>query len=237
MRPLRVSLIILWFLIASLGGLLMALFRWGDLDLDRDIARLISGVGLRLARLRVRYEGPAPESMQPCIYVANHQHNMDVLIFGSIYPAQTIVIGKKELIWVPVFGLAFKAAGNILLDRANRSRAMASLAQAVAVIRARRASLLVFPEGTRNRKAEGLLPFKKGAFHMAISTQLPIVPLVCSPLHGALRDLGKRDQEVVIRALPPIPTEGLALKDMEGLMERTREAMLAALRGLRSRHP
>src|SRR6185437_9234683 len=123
---------------------------------------------------------------QPCIYVANHQGSLDIATFGSFYPRKTVVIAKKEILYLPVLNLYFKAAGNLLIDRGNRSRAVASLAKAVRAIREKGASVWIFPEGTRNRTADPILPLKKGAFHMAIEAQVPVVPVICAPIRGIL---------------------------------------------------
>ncbi len=237
---LKAALIIFWFWIASFIGFFMALFRWGDLDLDHDIGRLITGIGLKLAGIRIRLEGGEHlTSYQPCIYVGNHQHAIDVLTLGSVYPRRTITVGKKELIWVPFFGIAFAAAGNILIDRSNRARAMASLERAVQALKEKRASILIFPEGTRNRSSEGLLPFKKGAFHMAIMAGVPIVPIVCQSLNDlpGWKEGKLLGGELRIRVLPPISTQGLTSKDLDRLTTEVRARMEEAFRGLSSHRP
>lgn len=107
-------------------------------------------------------------------------------------------------------------------------------------------SLWVFPEGTRSSKPDPtLLPFKKGAFHLAVQAQVPIVPVVCENYWrlfdgrgkmegGDLRLKGKAWQSglrarLTRAVLPPIPTEGLTVSDVDGLVETTREAMLSTL--------
>ncbi len=91
-------------------------------------------------------------------------------------------------------------------------------------------SIWIAPEGTRNH-GTGLLPFKKGAFHMAIAAQVPIVPIVCAPL-GPLIDWKRRifgPGALPMRILSPIPTTGLTEADLADLSDRVRSAMLAAL--------
>ena len=86
-------------------------------------------------------------------------------------------------------------------------------------MRAERISVWVFPEGHRNG-GPPLLPFKKGSFHLAIAAQVPIVPIVCTPLHDLLD--GHRllvfPGRIRLRVLPPIPTEGLGEEDLGTLI-------------------
>ena len=73
-------------------------------------------------------------------------------------------IGKKSILWMPLFGQIYWLSGNILIDRANRARAFETLAQTAVKIKEKCLSIWIFPEGTRSR-GRGLLPFKAGAFH------------------------------------------------------------------------
>ena len=158
-------------------------FRWGNLNLNHHIAGWIAWGLLKIAAIEVEVIGEEDlYRHQPCIYVSNHQSGFDIATFGSIYPKQTIAIGKKEVLWIPFFGLLFAAAGNVMIDRAQRSKAIASLSQTLTVVRKKKASIWIFPEGTRNSSGIGLLPFKKGAFFMAIEGGMPIVPVVSSSL-------------------------------------------------------
>jgi 1-acyl-sn-glycerol-3-phosphate acyltransferase len=92
-------------------------------------------------------------------------------------------------------------------------------------------SIWVFPEGTRNL-GKGLLPFKKGAFHMAIAAGVPIVP-VCVSNYATHMQLNRWDAgDVLIRSLPPIPTAGLTADDIPGLMQNCQAQMDACIAGM-----
>ncbi|KAF8923964.1 1-acylglycerol-3-phosphate O-acyltransferase [Dissophora ornata] len=90
----------------------------------------------------------------------------------------------------------------------------------------------IFPEGTRSRlETADLLPFKKGAFHLAIQSQHPILPIVAEG-YSHIYDSTKRSfpgGELEIRVLEPIPTTGLTADDVNELMEKTRNVMLKHL--------
>jgi 1-acyl-sn-glycerol-3-phosphate acyltransferase len=232
---LKIALIQLWFVFACGLGVLFSLFRWGDLNLNHDFTKVMAWGMLRIARWKVDVEGGEfLESSQPCVYLANHQGTMDMATFGSIYPHRTLVIAKTELKWVPCVGLFLYAAGNIMIHRQSRSRAIAGLSEAVEQIRRKNASVWVFPEGTRNRTRENMLPFKKGAFYMAVEAGIPLVPVIAQRLTPLL------DQErrilvpgrVRVRVLPPIPTAGIKQDEVEGLIQKTWELMNEAVRGL-----
>lgn len=98
--------------------------------------------------------------------------------------------------------------------------------KAANIIKKDQIKLWIFPEGTRKNTGE-IHPFKKGAFHVAVSAQLPILPVVYSPYYflddrRRTLDSGK----VIISALPPIPTEGLTMDDVDDLMQKVRENMM-----------
>src|SRR5436190_1300474 len=106
MAFVRLVLVVVWFLFACLVGLLWFPFRWGDLDLDHDLARVFSWGMRGLSGVRVEVEGRERlDAGEPVIYVANHQSAFDLATFGSVCPRRTVVIGKKELRWIPLFGI------------------------------------------------------------------------------------------------------------------------------------
>lgn len=85
--------------------------------------------------------------------------------------------------------------------------------------------LWIFPEGTRGN-GEELLPFKKGAFYLAIKSQLPISPIVYSRYYFIDYKKERFDPgEVIMTVLPPISTKGMTMEQMPELMERVRNMM------------
>ncbi|KAF9196233.1 1-acylglycerol-3-phosphate O-acyltransferase [Haplosporangium sp. Z 11] len=126
-----------------------------------------------------------------------------------------------------------KLSNAIFIDRKNHKKAIESTTQAVSDMKKHNSGIWIFPEGTRSRldKAD-LLPFKKGAFHLAIQSGLPVLPII-SQGYSHLYDSSKRyfpGGELEIRVLEPIPTTGLTTDDVNNLMEKTRNLMLKHLK-------
>ena len=128
---------------------------------------------------------------KPQIFMANHQSDFDILIALAHIPVQFRWIAKKELFSIPVFGAAMKSAGYIEIDRYNREKALQSIDEAALCIR-RGKSIMTFPEGTRSRDGE-IKAFKQGAFHLAIKSGVPIVPV---SIIGSGRIMPKRSMKI-----------------------------------------
>src|SRR5690606_22361955 len=129
------------------------------------------------------------------------------------------------------------ATGNILIDRSHNSRAVQRLREAEEAIRERGVSVWMFPEGTRGRKPGKILPFKKGAFYLAIAAQVPIVPIVVSPVLE-LYNVSKRyirSGSIEVRIRPPIHTARLTEKDVPELMEDVHRRMSEAIKELKTK--
>lgn len=116
---------------------------------------------------------------RPAVFIGNHQTELDVLMLGSLFPKYCSVTAKSSLKRVPFLGWFMSLSGSIFIDRNNSKDAREAMAGAANEIRTRRQSVYMFPEGTRSyAKDPTLLPFKKGAFHLAVQAGVPIVPCV-----------------------------------------------------------
>jgi lysophosphatidate acyltransferase len=229
---LRFLLGLLAFVAASAYGISIALFRRDKSRVASDYAHLLGRLQRPALGIRVRAVGVERlQAHRPCIIISNHQSMLDVPILAEVFGPGQVVIAKRELRSIPFFGWLYTVTGNIFLDRGHHERAMKSLREAEEEIRRRKVAVWIFPEGTRGREPGKLLPFKKGAFHLAVRTGAPLIPVVVSPLRPSLDLEGGRLQPgtVEVRVLDPVPTGGLTERDIPRLMDEARHRMGAAL--------
>lgn len=189
--------------------------------------------GLFLARVRFIIEGR--DRVDPggtYVYVANHQSMLDPPMIWVALGTPRHRIGylfKSQVLKVPLLGSGAQIIGMIPVDRANRDQAVESVRRATESLRAGQ-SFGVFAEGTRTRTG-ALLPFKKGAFYMAIGAGVPVVPVTIDGAYHAMPPGSFRLRRVPVRVVihDPIPTEGMVEADVDTLLERTRTAVGSAL--------
>ncbi|KAJ7746314.1 1-acyl-sn-glycerol-3-phosphate-acyltransferase [Mycena metata] len=199
-----------------------------------EVGRLITAsfawvVGLILG-LRVDLEGAEHLATQPAVLMLNHQSALDVWLLGRIFPKRVSVMAKKSLGWSPI-GPVLYLSGAIMVERGTGVRAVASIREAGVKLRDAGVSLMVFPEGTRNgARTPSLLPFKKGGFHLAVQSGLPIVPIVCENYSHMYRRGYFEPVTLKVRVLPPILTAELSGDDVSTLTTRVHDQMLAAVR-------
>jgi 1-acyl-sn-glycerol-3-phosphate acyltransferase len=182
---------------------------------------------LRVAGIRLVVEGlERIPGDGPVIYMGNHQGNFDINALTLAVPRLFSWIAKEELFRIPVFGAAMKRAGYIPLDRSGGRKALKSMKAAAARIAAG-ASVVIFPEGTRTKDGS-LLPFKRGAFLLAVKSGVPIVPFT---INGS-RAINPRNRielhpgTITVTFAAPVATAGGA---EEELMMQVREAIAARL--------
>ena len=167
--------------------------------------------------LKVEYRFPnSINKLSPAIYIGNHQNNYDMVTISYMVRPRTVSVGKKSLIWVPFFGILYWITGNIFLDRENRTKAHSTMAQLAHRINEDNLSIWMFPEGTRSR-GRGLLPFKTGAFHAAISAGVPIIPVVCSTTHNKINLNRWNNGRVICEMLDPIDVSGYSKDNVRDL--------------------
>ncbi|USP77715.1 1-acylglycerol-3-phosphate acyltransferase [Curvularia clavata] len=169
---------------------------------------------------------------RPAVFVGNHQTELDVLMLGCMFPKYTSVTAKKSLKYTPLLGWFMALSKTVFIDRANRTTARAAFDTAAQTMKSTRQSVFIFPEGTRSYSEKpDLLPFKKGAFHLAVQAQVPIVPVVCANYSHVLNVKAKKFSPgiVDVTVLPPIQTKGLGAEHVDELVKKTRDAMMEEL--------
>jgi 1-acyl-sn-glycerol-3-phosphate acyltransferase len=176
----------------------------------------------------VKYEFENEQRLTPAnssIIIANHQDSHDMFFAESAIRRGTVSLGKWEVIYIPFVGLLFFLGGNIMIKRANKQKSKKALSIAAKKLVDKNLSLLIFPEGTRNWGKP--LPFKLGAFKLAIEAGVPIQPVCFSLRHKSMNYYKFRSGTIKVKCLEPISTEGLTLDDALDLAIHCRKMMEA----------
>lgn len=171
------------------------------------------------------YEAPHLTNEQ-YIFVANHISYMDIPPIVCTAKQPIRVLGKYEMVKIPIFGSIYRAAV-ILVDRRDAERRAKSVRALKAAIK-HGISIFIFPEGTFNETNKPLKDFYDGAFRIAIETQTPIKPLLLidtiDRLHyRGLFELTPGKNRVVY--LDKISVDGLTLKDVATLKQQVYNVM------------
>ncbi|KAH9943174.1 1-acylglycerol-3-phosphate O [Epithele typhae] len=202
------------------------------------VARSFYHLTSHLVSITLVVEGEEHLETRPAVLVGNHQSMFDILYLGRIFPQRASIMAKKELQWSPLLGQFMTLAGAVFVDRGNNARAVRSLTAAGEIMKERKSSLWLFPEGTRSmRPYSDLLPFKKGAFHTAIQAQVPIVPVVCENYWRLYRKDVFESGTLKVKVLPPIPTAGMTAADVPALALRVHDLMVETLREISAPPP
>ena len=164
---------------------------------------------------------------RPAIYVGNHTSILDIVLGIWLAPTGTVAVAKKEIVLYPFFGQYYWLAGHVRIDRKNARRALMSLRALAALVKRHALSVFIWPEGHRSEDGR-MRAFKRGAFHLALETRLPIVPMVIAGSHRAwpLGSARLVRTQVQITCLPPIDTRDWTSETL-GSHVREIEAMFA----------
>lgn len=164
------------------------------------------------------------------IFAANHYSYLDTTALFAYTGKKVGLVAKKEILKVPVLGRGISFINFLTIDRSNPERARQTLDKARKLVESGY-SFGLFAEGTRAMPGE-LLPFKKGAFHLALQTGAAIVPVVFKNtdyIMGKKTGVVNPDtMEIVL--LPPIETKDLTERDLPGLLNKVRGAIAKELK-------
>ncbi|XP_068034450.1 1-acyl-sn-glycerol-3-phosphate acyltransferase alpha-like [Anomalospiza imberbis] len=222
-----------WILLLALLAIPLCALRGRDVENMKIIRGLMQHVK-RLYGIRMEVRGAQHfPPRQPYVVVSNHQSSLDLLGMMEVLPDRCVPIAKRELLYMGAVGVVCWLGGIIFIDRKRTHDAISVMAEAAHTMLSQDVRVWVFPEGTRNHSGS-MLPFKRGAFHLAVQAQVPVVPIVISSYQHFYSKRERRFTagHCVIQVLPPLPTRGLGPADVPALTERVRAAMLDAFEGL-----
>ncbi|XP_006900691.1 PREDICTED: 1-acyl-sn-glycerol-3-phosphate acyltransferase beta [Elephantulus edwardii] len=163
---------------------------------------------------------------QPCVIISNHQSVLDMMGLMEILPKRCVQIAKRELLFLGPVGIIMYLGGVVFINRQRSSTAMTVMAQVGEHMVKENLKVWIYPEGTRNSNGD-LLPFKKGAFYLAVQAQVPIISVVYSSFSSFYNPETKlfTSGTIKVEVLDAIPTTGLTVADIPKLMETCHQDM------------
>ena len=193
------------------------------------IEKIWAGGVLFVAGIKVEVRGAEHLPKGGCVLTPNHRSNADILAIMGIAATPARFIAKAELKWVFFISLGMWATGHIFVKRGRWKSSGKALGAATRELR-KGAWVLIFPEGTRV-DADTSIPWKTGAFRVAIDAQVPVVPVV---IHHARRlwstqSLLPRPGTLIVEFLEPVATVGMPPKGHGPLRNRVRDAVIERL--------
>lgn len=150
----------------------------------------------------------------PVVFVGNHESDFDIPLLLGYFKKPFGFVAKIETKKLPLISTWMEIIRCVFMNRASRREAIVSLKEAIEHVK-RGHSLVIFPEGTRNR-GEGVLEFKPGSLRLAKDGLAPIVPIV---IYGTADIFEKNNKRVkpakaIVKILQPIQNEELQKRDM-----------------------
>jgi 1-acyl-sn-glycerol-3-phosphate acyltransferase len=239
----RIASVFLWLVIAVVSTLWLPLMAVVYLfTVPRDPGRYVVGRWFRRAAMvavainpfwTFRVSGRAvTDPRRPYVAVSNHESYADIFLVSHV-PWEMKWLSKAEVFRVPVMGWMMRMAGDIGVHRGRPT----SRAEALEGMRDRLrkgVSVMIFPEGTRAPTSE-MLPFRDGAFRVAIEHGAPILPMALAGTRHAMArgSLVFNRATAEVRVLEPIPTEGMTMDDLVALKDEVRRRIHEAREELR----
>jgi 1-acyl-sn-glycerol-3-phosphate acyltransferase len=194
--------------------------------------RLVGVTAMRLNGLwNFHVRGSLADPRRPYVVVANHESYADVFLI-SCFPWEMKWLSKDTMFKIPCMGWMMHMAGDIHLVRGDRDSTINAIAQCRDRL-AKKVSVMIFPEGTRSKTQE-MLPFKDGAFRLAIESGAPILPIAVAGTRHAMAKGTFRflKAKALAQVLDPIETTGMTLNDIPTLKAMARERIDMGRRAL-----
>ena len=140
---------------------------------------------------------------------ANHQGMFDVLAIAATCHRPIGAVLKKELYDIPFLHQIVLCTKSFAMDREDVRQSLTVIQNVTEEVKKGR-GYLIFPEGTRSKLGNEMLPFHGGSFRCATKSKCPIVPIALIDCFKVLDQKGSKPVSVQIHYLKPIPYEEYA---------------------------
>lgn len=218
-NAVKIVLIFLWLIISVVLALVFLPIHSWIMIIWSEVALVVMGI-----RLEVSGRNHLPRG-KPCILVINHESALDIPVAVAATRIPVRFMAKKELFRFPFFGWVLKWGGHIPIDRKNRQKAIQAIEKMSGKLIRRNISIIVSPEGTRSSSGR-ILPFKKGAFRLARSYKLPLVPVILMGSRYCLPNKTFRIRSGIVKVVIEKPVYPEHYENLEECIHLVRNLMI-----------
>lgn len=186
--------------------------------------------GIHLMRIRVHVTGKekVPKD-QKMLFVGNHRSNFDPIITWYVFKDWKLAYTSKAGNFkIPFWGQVIRKCCFMEIDRENPRKAVKTVIKAGELLKAQEVSIGTYPEGTRNKSGEGLLPFHNGVFKIAQKGEAPIVVVALRGTEKIAKNYPFHHTDVYMDIVEVIPKEDVVGVKTSVIGERVREGLLKA---------
>lgn len=230
MRNILFVLIYVVLLIVAVPVLLVCVL-FGLRDTFIAYGRWMMRVGRRILGIKVKVRGlDRLDPAAPCLFMSNHLSFLDGPLLMTVLDRPARVIVKRFVFRIPILGLGMRFCGYVPLDKEGRGAGKLSIARAAQLIREKRYSFLLFPEGARSWDGR-MQPFRRGGFFLALASGTPIVPVTIRGTFELMPRGTRRIRKGAVQIVfhEPVPVTGYAQDALAELMEKVKSLVSSAL--------
>ncbi|MGC9364394.1 MAG: lysophospholipid acyltransferase family protein [Fidelibacterota bacterium] len=218
-NAVKIALIFLWLIIGVVFALIFLPIHSLIMIIWSRVALVLIGV-----RLEVGGRNHLPKG-EPSVLVINHESALDIPVAVAATRVPVRFMAKKELFRLPFFGWVLKWGGHIPIDRKNRQKALQAIEKVSGKLIRRSISIIVSPEGTRSSSGR-ILPFKKGAFRLAHSHKLPLIPVILMGSRYCIPNKSFRIYPGVVKVVIEKPVYTEQYETIETCLQHVRNLMI-----------
>lgn len=192
-----------------------------------DVVNNWSKAIIKYSGLNIEVIGKENLPNTTCLYVANHQSQLDIPLIMANIDEVAGAIAKKEVGSWPIVSSWMKEFDCVFIDRENTREGLKSILQGVENLKKGR-SMLIFPEGTRS-KSHKINEFKKGSMKLATKAKVPIVPIT---VDGAFKGLEGTPEDLKAKIIihPCIKVDELTKEEESNLAQICEEIISSSIK-------
>lgn len=160
---------------------------------------------------------------EPCLFVCNHQSNLDIPSLMCALNKSLGFAAKKEMDNIPIMTYWMKQIHCIFIDRSNPREGMKAIKEGINNLKDGH-SMVIFPEGTRSKGRE-MGEFKKGSLRMALKSGVPIIPVTIDGTYKSLEVYDKKSKRFNVKVVidKPIDVKNLSREEAADLTDKVRD--------------